>query len=237
MVMVAFLDLGGTLWPNTWPPRAWDREERVARLCKLVPSLAKFRAAELVDILSTVDHPASPVQQTVALIDQAVRRCQIGTDVPAEAVIDAMCLPALGRAELFPGAHELLAGLAGRTRVVVVSNTIWRRRQSLRRDLEQFGLGAYVSDYVMSLDVGWRKPGRRFFASALATARAPARQCVMVGDSEANDIEPALALGMAAVRVAIEEPRPARSAAANVCTSLEQVAEILLTQGASASDG
>ena len=233
---VAFLDVGGTLWPNTWPSRAGDREERVARLCKLVPTLPELLAIDLVDTLSGVEHPTSLLQQTVALIEQAVRRCLIGADVPVEAVIDAMCLPALGRAEPFPGTHELLSGLAQRARVVVVSNTLWRRRQALRRDFEQFGLGGYVTDYVMSLDVEWRKPGRRFFGSALAAAGATARQCVMVGDSEANDIEPALALGMAAVRVAIEEPRPAWSAAPNVCTSLEQVAEILLTQGVPTGD-
>ena len=230
------MDVGGTLWPNTWPSRAGDREERVARLCELVPTLPELLATDLVDTLSGVEHPTSLLQQTVALIEQAVRRCLIGADVPAEAVIDAMCLPALGRAEPFPGTHELLSGLAQRARVVVVSNTLWRRRQALRRDFEQFGLGGYVTDYVMSLDVGWRKPGRRFFGSALAAAGATARQCVMVGDSEANDIEPALALGMAAVRVAIEEPRPAWSAAPNVCTSLEQVAEILLTQGVPTGD-
>lgn len=236
-VMVAFVDVGGTLLPDTWPTRAWDRDERIARLCQLVPTLPKLRAAELVDSLSEVEHPSSLLQQTVPLVEEAVRWYGAEADVPPEAVIDAMCLPALGRVEPFPGAHELLAGLAQRARVVVVSNTMWRRREAQRRDFERFGLAGYVSDYVMSLDVGWRKPDRRFFGSALAAVSAPARRCVMVGDSEGNDIEPALALGMAAVRVAIEGPAPASSAALHVCRSLYQVAELLLPQyGASAGD-
>src|SRR5206468_3027215 len=44
--------------------------------------------------------------------------------------------------------------------------------------------------------------------------------CVMVGNSEPNDIQPAIALGMRAIRVAIEEPPPASSTAHAVVTRL-----------------
>ena len=46
----------------------------------------------------------------------------------------------------------------------------------------------------------------------------------MVGDSERNDIEPARALGMRTIRVAVEQPPPARSVADAVATDLAQVA-------------
>jgi FMN phosphatase YigB (HAD superfamily) len=49
---------------------------------------------------------------------------------------------------------------------------------------------------------------------------------VMIGDSEAKDIEAARALGMRTIRVAIETPVPETSAADAVASSLLQVAEI-----------
>jgi FMN phosphatase YigB (HAD superfamily) len=79
----------------------------------------------------------------------------------------------------------------------------------------------------MSIDVGWRKPDSRFFAAALASGGASPTRCVIVGDSEANDIEPARALGMGTIRVAIDIRRPSTSAADHVCTSLDQVADLL----------
>ena len=50
---------------------------------------------------------------------------------------------------------------------------------------------------------------------------------MIVDDSETNDIAPAQALGMGTIRVAIEAPRPSTSAADHVCTSLDEVADIL----------
>jgi FMN phosphatase YigB (HAD superfamily) len=49
----------------------------------------------------------------------------------------------------------------------------------------------------------------------------------MVGDSEPNDIEPAHALGMLTIRVAIEESLPSASVADYVCGSLSEVARVL----------
>jgi hypothetical protein len=49
----------------------------------------------------------------------------------------------------------------------------------------------------------------------------------MVGDSETNDIEPARARGMLAVRVALEEPPPSTTSADYVGGSLHDVAEVL----------
>ena len=224
---VAFLDIGGTLWPDEWPPLPGDREERIGRLCSRVERLSELDAAQLVDWLSSVKHPASTRQQTHRLVIDAVHRYGLSRQVAAEAVIEAMCLPAAGHVELFPGANRLLDTLSGRARVLIVSNTMWRDRRALRRDFEQFGLAGQVNDYVMSIDVGWRKPDSRFFAAALSSGAVPPDHCVIVGDSERNDIAPGQALGMGTIRVAIEAPRPSTSAADHVCTSLDQVADVL----------
>jgi FMN phosphatase YigB (HAD superfamily) len=49
----------------------------------------------------------------------------------------------------------------------------------------------------------------------------------MVGDSETNDIAPAHARGMLAIRVAIAEPLPDATVADHVVDSLHAVAELL----------
>ena len=236
MLHVVFVDVGGTLWPNTWPSLPGDDEERATRLHRAVPSLEPNQATAVIAALSTIDHPPTQRQQTELLVRQAIRRVVPGLHPSVKQVIDAMCLPARGRVVPFPAVGELLGGLAGRAvRVVVVSNVLWRDSRAQRRDFEDLGLSDYVADYITSLDVGWRKPHAAFFAAALRAGGYPAVDCAMVGDSEANDIEPARARGMLAIRVAIEEPLPTTSAANHVTDSLAQVTELLLEQSANPS--
>lgn len=220
------MDVGGTLLPDAWPSLDRDRRQSAARLCQRAPALAEAQAADIVESLAAVKHPASSRQMTAVLVDETIRRHGLEAVVSPEEIIDAMCLPAAGRVTPFPGGRDMLASLAERSRIVIVTNVMWRPRQAQQRDFEELGLGDHISDYVTSLDVGWRKPDRRFFDAALAAGGADADRCVIVGDSETNDIEPAIALGMTAVRVAIEEPRPSASAAHHVCTSLAHVAAL-----------
>ena len=49
----------------------------------------------------------------------------------------------------------------------------------------------------------------------------------MVGNSERNDIQPTLALGMRVILVALERPKPAESAAHAVVDSLYDAAAVL----------
>jgi FMN phosphatase YigB (HAD superfamily) len=227
MVKVALVDVGGTLWPDVWDSRGNEGQVLVRRLRERVPRLSQLSAEGIVGALSAAKHPPVARQQTDRLVADVLRRFELAELVRPEAVIDAMCLPAAGRAELFPGAARLLAMLADRARVVIVSNVMWRHRAAQRADFEDFGVADCVADYVMSLDVGWRKPHRQFFDAALATCGSSATEFLMVGDSETNDIEPAVALGMTAVRVSIEQPMPASSAAHHVCASLDEVTDRL----------
>jgi HAD superfamily hydrolase (TIGR01509 family) len=229
MARVVFVDVGGTLWPNAWPALQGDRQERIARLCSTAPRLLAAQAAEFVDALSAVDHPLSARQQTGRLVEEIAQRHGVDDLVSVDAEINAMCLPARGRVELFPGARELLAGLADRAlRVVIVSNVLWRCARAQRDDFEDSGVASYVADYVMSIDVGWRKPHPRFFDAALSAGGVQPDRCAIVGDSEPNDIEPGCARGMVAVRVAIEGRLPRTSAAAHICGSLDEAADFLL---------
>jgi HAD superfamily hydrolase (TIGR01509 family) len=222
------MDVGGTLWPDAWPSRPGDDREQANRLTRAIPTLTEREATALVAALAPLDHPPTERQQTDRLVTEALTAVAPRVPIAVRAVIDAMSLPARGRVQPFPGASELLGGLARRgVRVIVASNVLWRDGRAQHRDFEDLGLSDYVADYVTSLDVGWRKPHPAFFEAALSVARHPPSECAMVGDSEVNDIAPAHARGMLTIRVALGSPPPSTSQAAYVAGSLQEVAGLL----------
>ncbi|HJY94049.1 MAG TPA: HAD family hydrolase [Streptosporangiaceae bacterium] len=80
---------------------------------------------------------------------------------------------------------------------------------------------------VSSVDTGFRKPHPAMFLRAAAAAGVPPQACLMIGNSEDNDILPARSLGIATLWVTIEEPAPAASAASAVAGSLTQATRLL----------
>jgi FMN phosphatase YigB (HAD superfamily) len=67
--------------------------------------------------------------------------------------------------------------------------------------LDLLGWAPWIDDAVTSIDVEHRNPARQMFDVRLRAARCEPGECVMVGDSEAADIEPAVVLGMRTLRV------------------------------------
>jgi putative hydrolase of the HAD superfamily len=98
----------------------------------------------------------------------------------------------------YPDVPAALARLraAGR-RLVVVSN--WDC--SLPAVLARVGLAEQVDGVVTSAELGASKPSREVFARALEIAGAEPDDAVHVGDSVREDVEGALASGIAAVLV------------------------------------
>jgi HAD superfamily hydrolase (TIGR01509 family) len=226
----ALIDVGGTLWPDGWP---WlpDDEIRTTRLRMALPGLRPEDAASL---LRALDDAAASLADSLeqdmdGYVAGPLRRH--GFEAGAEqvaATVDAMCLPARSLVKLFPGAAELLDSVRGAgLGCVIVSNTYWRGGEAMRRDFEALGVAAPIDAIVSSADVGYRKPHPAMFEAALAAAGAPPAACAMVGNSESKDVLPARRLGMRVIRVAIEEPKPASSAADAVTDSLEEVARLL----------
>ena len=102
-------------------------------------------------------------------------------------------------ASLDPAALPLLDGLRqDGLRVGLCSNAPYRV-PSLHAQLAHVGLDAHIDTVTFSAEVGWRKPSPRMFGAALAALGTNAAGTVMVGDSEANDIAGAHAVGMRAV--------------------------------------
>lgn len=123
-------DVGGTLWPDRWPQPSGNSsresgQSRAARLRRVLPTLAPTHCEALLEHLHTSwtrDPPAGPlIQDTDQRIADALRHVAAGASVDASlvrALRRAMCVPASGRIDLFPGARELLlsvkdVGLSG----------------------------------------------------------------------------------------------------------------------------
>jgi FMN phosphatase YigB (HAD superfamily) len=129
--------------------------------------------------------------------------------------------------EPFPGGQEMLAeahrlGL----RTVLLSNTAWQSADDYRKRLRQLGIGR-LNAVVSSLDVGVREPDRRMFEAALERAGSGPDACVMIGDSEEKDIEPAMAFGIRAIWVTVQYTVVGSTRATALAASLSEVTGIL----------
>lgn len=73
------------------------------------------------------------------------------------------------------------------------------------RLLETFDVRQCFDSYTSSEAVGYKKPDRRMFETALEKAGVEAGQAVMIGDRYANDIEGAHAVGMTTISYGAED--------------------------------
>jgi len=229
------VDVGGTLLPEgsvEWS-QAKMNEARTVRLQEAMPSFSHALCAELVGQLQAraAQTESTLAQDTNALIRETIQHLGLYIDVQGiTAIRRAMNLPLLGRIEPFDGARELLAAVKVlNLRCVVVTNATWRDIEDNWRDFEDLGVSGYVDAIISSVDVGYRKPHPAIFKAALDAVGCGVQHCVMIGNSELNDVQPAVSLGMRAIRVAIEEPQPEVSDAHAVVTSLAEAAAVLRT--------
>jgi HAD superfamily hydrolase (TIGR01549 family) len=228
MLRSALIDVGGTLWPDRWPP--WVHRLYVRRLSEGL-ELSAANAERLLVELETRDPAlASPPpleQDSSAMASAAVRAAGL-TNISADRLLGLMDLPAHGVIDFLPNAKEFLETLKSLgLRVVVFSNATFRSSAGYLRDFRSLSADGLIDDFISSVDIGFRKPSDQMFAAALRAARCRPSECVAVGDSEQNDIVPAIARAMRAIRVAIEEPGPKETAAHAVATSLHEAAQIL----------
>src|SRR5437899_178809 len=126
----------------------------------------------------------------------------------------AMSIPVSDRMRPLPGAVELLAEIRDLgMRNVIASNTYWRDADSYWEDFRLLGMAEHVDGIITSVDAGHLKPHPAVFEMAMRWADVPAERCVVIGNREENDIEPALALGMRTILVYPDDPNPAGSRA------------------------
>jgi len=237
-LQAALIDVGGTLWPNSWPLRQTDGAGRLARVRASLPDSSEAQAHAIVTDLSNTTRethggaPNPPDYTRVGadiLVADCLQRHQVNPDSSAVArVRRAMAIPVADRIRPLPGAIELLAqvnelGL----RCIIASNTYWRDADSYWEDFRLLGMADHVDAIVTSVDAGHLKPHPAVFELAMRAAGAEAQSCVYIGNKEDNDITPALALGMRTILVHPDDPLPTSSRAHAVAPDLWACAEAL----------
>jgi HAD superfamily hydrolase (TIGR01509 family) len=233
------VDVGGTLWPNSWPFRETDGPARRQRIAAAMPHLDSAAVDALVDdlirssragdearSLSTETRMAAGAEELIAA---SMGRRGLPADAPTIARIRrAMALPVADRMKPLSGAPELLATIHELgMRTVIASNTYWRDAESYWDDFRLLGMAEHVDAVVTSVDAGHLKPHPAVFEMAMRWAAVAPDRCVVIGNREENDIEPALALGMWTILVHPDDPSPSATRAHAVAPDLWACANAL----------
>ncbi len=181
----ALVDVGGTLWPNSWPHRANDGDGRLGRLRAVMPELPVDRATALVEDIITSSRDLNGGTTMVTelirvdandLIHDCLGRHGI-EPLPATIVTvrRAMALPIDDRIHPLPGSLELLRTVRSLgLRCVIASNTYWRDADGYWEDFEKLGMAPYIDAVVTSVDAGHLKPHPAVFELAIQAAGVPA---------------------------------------------------------------
>src|SRR6266446_4999870 len=211
---VALIDVGGTLWPNSWPLRETDGDGRHQRVAKAMPEMSSGAVDALVaDLIQSsrigdearsinTEHTVQVPPAELLIAASLVRQGLPSDDQTIARIRRAMALPVADRLKPLPGAVELLSDIHSLgMRTVIASNTYWRDSESYWEDFRLLGMADHIDAIVTSVDAGHLKPHPAVFEMAMRAGGAPAERCVVIGNKESNDIEPALALGMRAILV------------------------------------
>lgn len=236
---VALIDVGGTLWPNSWPFREADAEGRRLRIAAAMPDhtaeIVQALAEDLIrssrpgDEARSISTEMEIVVTAEVLIANSLARQGLPVDPATVARLRrAMSIPVSDRMQPLPGALELLKtshelGL----RNVIASNTYWRDADSYWEDFRLLGMAEHIDGVITSVDAGHLKPHPAVFEMAMQWAGVPADRCVVIGNKEENDIKPALALGMRTILVHPDDPPPKSTRADAVAPDLWECARAL----------
>ena len=235
----ALVDVGGTLWPNSWPLRATDRESRVHRVTALFPNsppeVARAAVADIIEESKFTEGGTGDSKERQAadeaevVIARCLRRYDLVSDDGTVArVRRAMALPVVDRFAPLPGAIELLADIkAWGLKCVIASNTYWRDASCYLDDFKAMGMADHIDAIITSVDAGHPKPHTAVFEMAMRTAGTTAERCVVIGNKESNDIQPAASLGMRTILVYPDDPAPTSTRADAAAADLWKCAEAL----------
>ncbi len=129
--------------------------------------------------------------------------------------------------ELLPGAAGLLEALRGVVPLGLITNgPSDEQREKLRR----CALGGYFEAIVVSGELGIAKPEAAIFEAALEALGGEASASVYIGNSYANDVEGAAAVGMDTIWIDHRgrgAPETAKAAATATIRSMDEVLALL----------
>ena len=220
------------MWPNSWPVRRADSGGRRLRIAaamgghdpELVDALAEdlLRSSQPSNEARRLSTESSIAVGADELIAGCLKRVGLAADpLTISRIRRAMSIPIDGHFQPLPGSAELLRTIRELgVRTVIASNTYWRDADSYWADFRLLGVAGYIDDIVTSVDAGHLKPHPAVFEMAMQRSGVRPDQCVVIGNREENDIEPALALGMRAILVHPDDPKPEASRAHSVAPDL-----------------
>ena len=197
-----FLDVGDTLVQHWKPPEEISVLMREA-LRREFGERDWFEAFLRANIAPTHEHDAAEAlrQETNRWYEEWFRNSQIGIDdIDIDRLRSAVTVPLDLVGSLVPGAPEALRWCkAHNLTVALVTNTLSRGDEEVRRDWERFGLADCVDHFVSSHTTGWQKPHEAIFRRALTLSGSAPEEAVMVGDRLRQDVWGPKRLGLRAV--------------------------------------
>ena len=100
---------------------------------------------------------------------------------------------------LMPGAREVLEWLAARHDQYVMAVITNGFSEAQLPKMKTAGIDKYFDYFFLSEDIGYMKPDRRFFDTAIAKMGAKPAQCLVIGDDYKVDILGAIHAGLAQI--------------------------------------
>jgi putative hydrolase of the HAD superfamily len=130
--------------------------------------------------------------------------------------------------EFVPGVHDVLARLAQRYTLGIVSDTIHTSGRGIRNLLEGQQILQYFKVFQFSDEVGASKPSPVVFQRAAAAFSVPLPEIVHIGDRESNDVDGPLGLGMQCVLfTGVLDRGSANTRASATCREFTQLPDVL----------
>lgn len=203
-------DIGDTLWHSQGAPPAQEfrrlaagraaAELQCIGLRDADPALVARAAWDALEAAMRRARATDLVEPDYGEVCQAAMR-RLGIELTrqqAAALLEATYISgAEGGKEAYPDARETLLELRRRGfRLGIVTNRAFGGER-FRTDLRDAGLDIGWDAQAVSVEVGYLKPHPALFQAALGQLRTPANDVLMVGNSLAEDIAGAQALGMA----------------------------------------
>jgi putative hydrolase of the HAD superfamily len=168
---------------------------------ELAPPAASIPSPERARAARGALRPDQPMAHRVTMGLRRVVRAVSGRTLPA--IAEACARPIMATGRIYEDSLPTLEALSARGyRMGLVSNTPWGTPHYLwERQVEKFALAPLLEVCLFSSGVGYRKPHPAIFREALRRLGVRAEHALFVGDTPAEDIAGARAVGMRTVLI------------------------------------